>query len=290
MTDTPQSPPRPTRATYSWLRDDLEARLGSTSSRFTQVNSVMWLVVAFVLTVATYGTMSLFPNARLVEMFTQRGPVQYVIVLFTYWSLLILLVKWQKTRVQRRTLQLHDLVPASPDFVLSPATVGQILGRLRRECDDVGRFVLFNRIDRALSNMKNMGQIGDVDHVLQSQAASDEDVMESSYSLIRGLIWATPVLGFIGTVQGLSVAIGAFGGAIRGEGDFEQIRPALVDVTGGLATAFETTYVALVATLIIQLLLTVVHKAEEELLDAFKDYTQRHILGRIRLTPFDHVE
>ena len=284
--------PAPTdqRLPYAWVRDDIECRVGLTSSRFTQANSFLSLVLAVVLTAISYGVMSLFPESRLVQMFTERGPVQYVIVLFAYWSLLVLLVKVAKTRLQRTALQVRDLIPSRSDFVLSPATVGQVLGGLRQICDDPSRFILFNRIQRALSNMKNMGQIGDVDHVLQSQAAHDEDVMESSYTLVRGLIWAIPVLGFIGTVQGLSQAIGAFGSALQTEGDFEQIRPALFGVTGGLATAFETTYVALVAALIIQLILTMVRKGEEDLLDACKDYCQRYVLGRLRLTPFDHVD
>lgn len=278
------------RVPYAWVRDDIECRFGMTGSRFTQVNSLVSLIIAVVLTALSYGIMSLFPESRFVQMFTERSPVQYVIVLFAYWSLMVLLLKVSKTRLQRSALQVVDLIPTRSDFVLSPATVGQVLSNLRHLCDDASRFVLFNRIERALANMKNMGQIGDVDHVLQSQASNDEDVMESSYTLVRGLIWAIPVLGFIGTVQGLSDAIGAFGQALRTEGDFEQIRPALFDVTGGLATAFETTYVALVAALIIQLILTMVRKGEEDLLDACKDYCQRHVLGRLRLTPFDHVE
>lgn len=282
--------PVPTRVAYAWVRDDIECRVGLTSSRFTQVNSLLSLALAIVLTVISYGIMSFFPGSRIVQMFTERSPVQYVIVLFAYWSLMLLLIKVAKTRLQRTALKVMDLIPTRSDFVLSPATVGQVLGGLRQICDDPSRFILFNRIQRALANMKNMGQIGDVDHVLQSQAAHDEDVMESSYTLVRGLIWAIPVLGFIGTVQGLSEAIGAFGSALQTEGNFEQIRPALFDVTGGLATAFETTYVALVAALIIQLILTMVRKGEEDLLDACKDYCQRHVIGRLRLTPFDHVD
>lgn len=278
------------RSAYAWVRDDIECRFGLTSSRFTQANSFLSLSLAVLLTALSYSIMSFFPESHFVQMFTQRSPVQYVIVLFAFWSLMVLLIKSSKTRLQRTALRVDDLIPMRSDFVLSPATVGHVLGTLRNICDDPSRFILFNRIQRALSNMKNMGQIGDVDHVLQSQAAHDEDVMESSYTLIRGLIWAIPVLGFIGTVQGLSEAIGAFGTALQTEGDFEQIRPALFDVTGGLATAFETTYVALVAALIIQLILTMVRKSEEDLLDRCKDYCQRHVLGRLRLTAFDHVE
>ena len=112
---------------------------------------------------------------------------------------------------------------------------------------------------------------------------NDEDVMEGSYSLIKGLIWAIPVLGFIGTVQGLSKAIGGFGSVLNQTTDIGELRPALQSVTGGLSVAFETTFVALVAALVIQLLLTVVRKGEEQLLDDCKEYCQRHVISRLRI-------
>lgn len=282
MSKTPATEKRPR---FSWHRDDIECRLGVAGGRFTCVNSILWLVIATVLTVGAYGIMSFFPEYHFVQMLTKRGPVQYVVVLFAFWSLLILLVKMSKTKAQREAIKVKDLVPYEADFVLSPATVGAVLSRLQEECDDPSRFILFNRIDMALSNLKNMGHIGDVDGVLQSQANNDEDVMESSYSLIKGLIWAIPVLGFIGTVQGLSAAIGYFGQVLSGNAELSEIKPALQQVTGGLATAFETTFVALVAALVIQLILTVVRKGEEELMDECKEYCQRYVVGKLRLTP-----
>lgn len=274
---------------FSWYRDDIEAKLGIRGARFTRVNNLTWFVVAAIITVGFYAALSPFPNELVVQVFTQRGIFQYLEVFFSFWALLIVLVKWTKVKVQRKALEFKDLVPPEADFVLSPATVGHILTRLRQECDDSGRFILFARIDQALSNLKNMGHVGDLDNVLQSQASNDEDVMESSYSLVKGLIWAIPVLGFIGTVQGLGVAISAFGGVLINASDIAQLRPALQGVTAGLATAFDTTYVALVAALGIQLLLVMVRKGEEEMMDECKNYCQRHLVGRLRLTSFDRL-
>ena len=71
--------------------------------------------------------------------------------------------------------------------------------------------------------------------------------MASSYILLNGLVWATPVLGFIGTVLGLSAAIGEFTQTLGVDStDLAAIKLSLTGVTGGLATAFETTLVALV--------------------------------------------
>ena len=269
----------------SWGSGDIEQRFGVRGGRFTRTNGVFTLAVAVVLTLLTYLCMIPFQDLRWIQMFTERGAVQYVTVLFSFWSLMILAIKWQKIRLQSRALDAR-LVPADPDFVLSTATVGDVLRGLHELCDDPRQFILFNRIDLALSNLKNMGRISDLDDVLRSQADNDEDVMESSYTLLRGLIWAIPVLGFIGTVQGLSQAIGEFGGVISNSGEMGAVKSALQGVTGGLAVAFETTFVALVAALAIQLILTFVKRTEEQLLDDCREYCQRQMVSRLKITPF----
>jgi len=131
--------------------------------------------------------------------------------------------------------------------------------------------------------------VSDVDDILRSQASNDESRMESSYSLLRGFVWAIPVLGFIGTVLGLSEAIGQFGTVLQSADDIEVIKTSLGGVTGGLATAFQTTLEALVAALFIQLLMTFVKKKEEEFLDECFDYCLRNVVGRLQVIQHQQI-
>jgi hypothetical protein len=105
----------------------------------------------------------------------------------------------------------------------------------------------------------------------------------SSYTVLNGLVWAIPVLGFIGTVLGLSLAIGRFTMTIQAGGDLVLIRESLQGVTGGLATAFETTLIALTFTLILQLGITFQQKREMNFLDECNDYCHSHIVSKLRL-------
>jgi biopolymer transport protein ExbB/TolQ len=153
--------------------------------------------------------------------------------------------------------------------------------------DDPRRFVLFHRIVTTLSNLRNLGRVNDVDELLRNQAADDADALETSYSLAAGFIWAVPVLGFIGTVQGLSVAVGGFGAVLSTSSELSAVKGALRDVTGGLAVAFETTMQGLVAALVLQLVATALKKSEYEFLETCGDYCSTHIVGRLRLAPYD---
>jgi len=191
--------------------------------------------------------------------------------------------------LQRRALGV-SVVPETLGFVLSPRTVDDVMNRIFAACDDPKQFVLFNRILIALSNLRNLGRVTDVDDILRAQGAHDESAMETSYSLLHGFVWAVPVLGFIGTVQGLSVAIGSFGLVLGGGGELTELKESLRAVTAGLSTAFETTFQGLVAALILQLLLTALKKSEEEFLDACMEYCVRNIVGKLRLMPYEGDE
>jgi biopolymer transport protein ExbB/TolQ len=142
--------------------------------------------------------------------------------------------------------------------------------------------MLFSRIERCLSNLKNLGRVGDVDDILRSQADNDENYTESTYTLTKGFVWAIPVFGFIGTVLGLSEAIGKFGLVLGQGAEMDQLREALRGVTHGLSVAFETTLIGLVGAVTVQLLLNALRKQEEQFLDECNEYCHRNIISKLR--------
>ena len=267
----------------SFSRSDIERRLSLPAGRFTNAGVVLAPLLAVALTLASYGALAAVPEHWLAEMFTQRGPMPYLIVFLGYWSLALLWVKSRKVKLQLRALDLRLLPEGDPGFSLTPATAEVVLERLFQLVDDPEAFLLTRRILHALSNLKNMRRIGDVAEVLRTQGEYDEAAVDSSYTLLRGFIWTLPVLGFIGTVMGLSLALGSFGGVLKSASEMAELRGALQEVTGGLATAFETTLQGLVATVLVHMLMIVVRRREEFFLDSCQEYCQKHLVARLRL-------
>jgi biopolymer transport protein ExbB/TolQ len=263
---------------------DVEQRLGFRGGRYTRVNNLLSALIGAVLTVGFYAVLWPVRTSTFARMFTERGPTPYAITFLSFWALAILVLKARKLRLQQRALD-FVVVPQNYDFVLSPGTADVVVDQIYATVDDPRHFVLFQRIVIALSNLRNLGRVADVDDILRSQAEHDDSAAETSYAVVRGFVWAIPVLGFIGTVLGLSEAIGGFGSVLQSSDEFGQIKTALQGVTGGLATAFETTLEALVAALFIQLYLTFIKKSEEEFLDACSEYCVRHVVNRLRLLP-----
>lgn len=274
-------------ASLNWSKSDIEQRFAFSGGRFTSVNGFFTFSVAALVSIAFYGLLILavrnWPQtAFFTDMFLQRGPVPYFTVVFFFWALTIIVVKNFKLGLQKAALSLKP-VPVDPDFVLNRETARDVLLKLRSEVDDTKHFVISNRVDRALSNLQNIGRISDVSSILSTQAEYDEDQLASSYTLVNGFLWAIPVFGFVGTVLGLSQAIGAFGATLRSAQDIGTLKTSLQSVTAGLSVAFETTLVALVGALIIQLLLSWVQGKEAKFLDECNDYCHANIVSKLRL-------
>lgn len=273
----------------SWMRRDIERRFGFRGERYTRVSTSFAGLFAILFTVAFYGVLWFLPENHFSAMFTERGITPYPIVLFGFWTYFLLFIKRSKIRFQRKPLAMI-ILPPDRNFILTPATAEVVVKQIARNADTPKDFLLYRRILLTLFNLKNLGRVGDVDNILRSQADRDADVMETSYTMIGGFLWAIPILGFIGTVLGLSSAIGHFGGILSSETDMSSLIPTLKDVTGGLATAFETTLIALVIALALQLYSVSTRKKEEEFLDECGEYCSVNIISRLRMDFHDNSD
>ena len=262
--------------------------LGPGGRKFTAVGALFSFLTGTVLFGLVYVPLFFFRGSGwAVDMFFHGGPedrsvIPYATVFLGCWALAILLIKLQKLHVQRKALELK-ILPDDANFVLTCATAREILENISLQVVSPRDFVLLDRIQRALMNLKNLGNVSAVAECLNTQARNDEDYLSSTYTVLKGFIWAIPVLGFIGTVLGLAKAIGGFGSVVKkGVNDPQELIAALGSVTGGLSIAFETTLIALVIALIIQLLMTVVLNKEERFLDECSDYCHRCLISKIK--------
>lgn len=274
--------PRPLSAS----RSDPERRAGVTPGSGTSVNTGFAGILALLATVTLFVAVHFLPESYFRAMLVDRGPTQYAAVFLGIWSAVILLLKRSKLKIQRRALT-HPVIPENYEFVLSSRTADQVIRNIHAIAEDPDRFIVFNRILVALSNLKNLGRVGDVDDILRSLAERDESAHQTSFATLGGFLWAIPVLGFIGTVLGLASAIGNFSSLLDQQSDVSAIVGSLKEVTGGLSTAFETTLLALVIALVIQLWMTSQKKAEEVFLDDSQEYCLKQVVSRIRILPFE---
>ena len=274
----------------NWKKLDPEAKWGFKAKKFTGVNNWLSLIMGIVFTAVFYACLYPFHMVgkyNMVNMFFHGGPenrstIPYFTVLLGFWCLAFLIIKAKKIKIQSQALEV-ELIPDSKEYVISPMNAQEIISDMNRKVYRGCDFVVLNRIECALGNLRNIGRVSDVASFLNSLASEDEKSAETSYTLPKGLIWAIPVLGFIGTVLGLSEAVGGFGSVVAGGADLDALKGALGGVTGGLATAFETTLIALVIALVIQLLMTLLQQKEEEFLEACSVYCYKNLTSHLKM-------
>lgn len=94
-----------------------------------------------------------------------------------------------------------------------------------------------------------------------SEAAAERQ--QDGYAQVQTIIWAIPILGFLGTVMGITLAIANV--------TPEQLDTSLNSVTGGLAVAFDTTAVALSQSIVMVFAGFFVRRTEGSLLRAIDE-------------------
>ena len=271
----------------SFSRLDPESRLGLPSGTLTTPSATTCFLLTTIVGGAVYGTSYAFREgewgAVVWEYLTAFGRIPIPITLLSIWSLVFLLLKALKIRAQRAALRIH-FVPDDTAFVLTAATADSVVDAIDRAADQPTRFMFLARSRSVLRIMRNLGRVSDVDDLIASRGDQDESTVDSGYTILKGFIWAIPVLGFIGTVVGLTQAMGRFGSALRAAGkDVDAITQQLTGVLSGLDTAFITTAEALIAVIFIHLIQTAVRRADEQLLDDVREACFDSIVSRVRI-------
>ena len=269
-------------------RLDPEARLGMPVGSHTTPSAITCLVFTVLIGAGVYGTSYAFREGAwggvIWEYLTGFGRIPIPIAVLSIWSLVFLAIKALKIRAQRAALRVH-FVPDDTAFVLHAGSADAVVDAIDRSADEPERFLFLSRARTVLRIMRNLGRVSDVDDLINSRGDQDESTIDSGYTILRGFIWAIPVLGFIGTVIGLTQAMGRFGDALREAGkDVDAITQQLTGVLAGLDTAFITTAEALVAVIVIHLIQTMVRRADEQLLDDVRKAAFDAIVSRVRLT------
>ncbi|MEX0703135.1 MAG: MotA/TolQ/ExbB proton channel family protein [Planctomycetales bacterium] len=95
--------------------------------------------------------------------------------------------------------------------------------------------------------------------------------LSDSFGPVRTITWAVPIVGFLGTVVGITLAIANV--------TPEQLDTSLTEVTGGLAVAFDTTALSLALSLVLVFATFLVERSEQNVLAEVEDLGIQRILA-----------
>ena len=202
--------------------------------------------------------------------FFERSWIQYATTFFFWATIARLVLKHLRGHYERKAFAQGRIVLESSG---TQHTLDWTAADRIRDCfadsehHEYRDSMTFSRIIHGLNRLRRTQSTSELDDYFRSRGEISVAELETSYTGTRYVIWLIPTLGFIGTVMGIGLALGGFGGILESAQDFAQIRAKLPGITTDLATAFDTTLLALGLSAVAVLYMSYVLRNDENLLE-----------------------
>lgn len=128
---------------------------------------------------------------------------------------------------------------------------------------------------RVYSLLHFIGRSGSTEHLEQELKYESESALERQHqqlSFVKILIWATPMLGFLGTVIGISQALGQLD-----VGPDNNLQAMMGNLQSNLYVAFDTTALALMLSMVMMFAMFFVERVEQSFLQQVEEHTLNQI-------------
>lgn len=244
-------------------------RSGWAEKDHANVNFGKSLLIGLAITAAFLGLLIPFINTPVGGIFLDRGWVNWAETFLFIWGMTILFMKWKQNQHQARAVML-ELFPKRLGHEIHRDNVGDFIDNIYKTPLTLRDSLIVNRIRKALELFEVRTDNSEVNSFLSTQSDIDANRSMGSYSLLKVFLWAIPILGFIGTVMGLSAAVGSL--SMGDNADPEALKASINSLTGGLGVAFDTTLLGLILSMLMSFPMAAVQKKEDEtltLIDAF---------------------
>lgn len=180
--------------------------------------------------------------------------VEYVEVALFCFGVASLAMKAVDIQRQRRGVE-APLLDEAPQGGQDPAAASSLAESLTGDGAATG--YLPQRVREALDLVVRTGSAEGLEDHLKYLSDLDAARASQGYGLVKFVIWAIPIMGFLGTVIGITVAIASLSPT-----QLENIS----GVVAGLGTAFDTTATALALSMVLMFLQFLIDRTEQSLL------------------------
>jgi biopolymer transport protein ExbB/TolQ len=254
------------------------------------VYQVFSLLIAFILVHAIYVTLirpqaDSFMRQEAANMQADPAYVQqrsFFVVIKDYeqescfvlmlWALSILVYKGRAVYAQQKLLEL-DLLKLPANLPIGPEDTRELAGRLQSLPEPDRESLLPRALLTAIERFGATRNIQDVSTAARDICDSEGERLESELSIIRYIAWAIPSVGFIGTVRGIGNALGQAHRAVEGD---------ITGVTASLGVAFNSTFIALVISIVLMFFVHQLQLMQERLVLDSERYVDRWMVRRMK--------
>lgn len=201
-------------------------------------------------------------------------PVNMCEVVLFFVGLAALFLKFSDVIYQSLTLRRIGLSPGAGDTGGNDCQ--QLLTQLAQLPSSLQGSYLAQRLRAALQYVARSRRVAGLSDELKYLSDVAISAQQESFGLVRIIIWATPMLGFLGTVVGITQALGDLDPQLLAT----DPKTAMQGLLAGLYVAFDTTAEALSLSMVLMFIQFFADRIETQLLSAVDQRAEEELLGR----------
>ena len=189
------------------------------------------------------------------------------------WAMAIMGYKAVGALRERRLLE-ESLIPIPEGISVLPEDSRDYMRPLQALDEETREYLLPRTLLAALQRFASTRNVQDVSEAVQAVCESESDRLDSELSMVRYIAWAIPSIGFIGTVRGIGDALGQAHQAVEGD---------IAGVTESLGVAFNSTFIALVISIIVMFLMHQLQLLHDRLVLDTHGYADTRLLRHLQV-------
>ncbi len=189
------------------------------------------------------------------------------------WAMAIMGYKATLARKERALLE-TDLIPLSEGMSILPEDTREISRPVQALPEGQQSRLLPRTLLTALHRFGSTRNIQDVSVSVRGACEAESERLDSELSMVRYIAWAIPSIGFIGTVRGIGEALGQAHKAVEGD---------IAGVTEALGVAFNSTFTALLLSIVLMFVVHQLQLNQERLVLDTKTYCDRQLIRHMRV-------
>lgn len=202
---------------------------------------------------------------------------QETCIILMLWAIAIIGMKTQQSLKERRLLE-HRLIQISDGMSILPEDSRNLARPVQGLPDQQRRLLLPRALLAGLHRFQTTRNIQDVSATIKDVCDTESDRMETELTIVRYIAWAIPSIGFLGTVRGIGAALGQAYQAVSGD---------IIGVTVSLGVAFNSTFVALVVSILLMFLIHQLQLLQDRLVLDTQNYCDENLVRYLQVPEKD---
>lgn len=220
-------------------------------------------------------------HALLIRYFAGH-PINMIETAFFFVGLAALVLKVLDVRQQQASLSAISLGDFSAPQPVSKA--GELLEALATLPKQLQESYLGRRLNDGLEAIERNGSADKLEEELKYLSDQDGARQFESYSLVRIINWGNPMLGFLGTVVGITAALGDLGTSLGSDAaGGNNLQGAMQGLLSGLYVAFDTTAIGLTFTMALMFIQYGIDQVEVNVLGQVDRRAAHELMGRFEM-------